>query len=115
MICRIFFWGIVVSKSKDETNGLIGRPLKVEDLIVYQDGAVVSREIIRKRTGTVTVFAFDKGQGLSEHTAPYDSFVHILDGEAEVVIAGKKLRLKEGEMVIMPANKTHALAAIKRF
>ena len=85
------------------------------DLVGYQDGSVVSREIIKKETGTVTLFAFDEGQGLSEHTAPFDALVHLLDGEAEIIISGKPLRLKEGEIVIMPANQPHALKAIKKF
>lgn len=104
-----------MKKSKDETKGLIGKPLKVEDLIAYQDGAVVSREIIRKRTGTVTLFAFDKDQELSEHVAPFDALVHILDGEAEITISGKTSRVLKGEIIIMPANKPHALRAVKRF
>ena len=88
---------------------------KLFDLVDYQDGSVVSREIIKKETGTVTLFAFDEGQGLSEHTAPFDALVYLLDGEAEIVISGKPLRLKEGEIVIMPANQPHALKAIKKF
>jgi quercetin dioxygenase-like cupin family protein len=89
--------------------------VRLADLVDYQDGAVVSREIINKKTGTVTLFAFDKGQGLSEHTAPFDALVYILDGEADITISGKTLRLKEGEMVIMPANQPHALKAVGRF
>ena len=89
--------------------------LLLSDMIAYQEGAVVSRTIIDKQTGTVTLFAFDKGQGLSEHTAPFDALVYILDGEAEVTISGESNRLKEGEAVIMPAHKLHALKAIKRF
>ena len=88
---------------------------KLFDLVDYQDDSVVSREIIKKETGTVTLFAFDEGQGLSEHTAPFDALVYLLDGEAEIVISGKPLRLKEGEIVIMPANQPHALKAIKKF
>ena len=84
------------------------------DLVDYQEGSVVSRTIIDKKTGTVTLFAFDEGQGLSEHTAPFDALVYLLDGEAEVVISGKPFRLKGGEMVIMPANDPHALKAITR-
>lgn len=84
-------------------------------LVDYQDGAVVSREIINKKAGTVTLFAFDEGQGLSEHTAPFDALVYLLAGEAEIVISGKPVRLKEGEMVIMPANKPHALKAVTKF
>ncbi|TLD42672.1 MAG: hypothetical protein JETT_1015 [Candidatus Jettenia ecosi] len=73
----------------------------------------MSREITNKKTGTVTVFAFDEGQGLSEHTAPFDALVYLLEGEVEIVISGRHLRLKEGEIVIMPANQPHALKAIK--
>jgi quercetin dioxygenase-like cupin family protein len=76
---------------------------------------VVSRTLIDKKTGTVTLFAFAAGQGLSEHTAPFDAMVQILDGEAEIIISGNALRLEEGEMVIMPANEPHALRAAKPF
>ena len=76
---------------------------------------MVSRTIIDKKEGTVTLFAFDEKQGLSEHTAPFDAIVYIVDGEAEVTIAGKPVRVKQGEMTIMPANKPHALSAVKRF
>jgi quercetin dioxygenase-like cupin family protein len=89
--------------------------VKLADLVDYQQGAVVSREIMNEKTGTVTLFAFDKGQGLSEHTTPFDALVYLLDGEAEVTISEKPLNLKQGEMVIMPANQPHALKAIKRF
>jgi quercetin dioxygenase-like cupin family protein len=88
---------------------------KVKDTIAYQDGSIVSKEIIKKTSGTVTVFAFDQNQGLSEHTAPFDALVHILDGEAEITISGKPYRLKAGEMIIMPGGKPHALKAVKRF
>jgi len=94
---------------------LVGKVVRLADLVDYQDGAVVSREIINKKTGIVTLFAFDKGQGLSEHTAPFDALVYILDGEADITISGKPLRLKEGEMVIMPANQPHALKAVGKF
>ena len=87
----------------------------LNNLVDYQDSSVVSKEIIKKDTGTVTLFAFDKGQGLSEHTAPFDAFVYILDGEAEISIAGKQHFLKAGETMIMPANKPHSLKAIERF
>jgi len=89
--------------------------IKLVDLADYQEGSIVSRTVIDKKTGTVTFFAFDKGQGLSEHTAPFDALVYLLDGEAEVVISGKPFHLKGGEMVIMPANDPHALKAITRF
>lgn len=85
------------------------------DLIAYQDGSVVSRTIIDKEAGTVTLFAFDERQGLSEHTAPFDALVQVLEGEAKVTISGKTIAVKQGEMTIMPANKPHALSAVTRF
>jgi len=88
---------------------------KLVDLIEYQDASVVSRTLIDKKAGTVTLFAFGEQQGLSEHTAPYDAMVQIIDGEAEVTISGTTHYLKEGKMIIMPANKPHALRAIKKF
>ncbi len=88
---------------------------KLTDLVGYQDGSVVSREIIRKSTGTVTLFAFDKGQGLSEHTAPFDALVQVVDGEVEVTISGKPYRLGQGDFVILPAGEPHALKALSRF
>lgn len=84
-------------------------------LTAYQDGAVVSRTLIDKQAGTITAFAFDEGQGLSEHTAPYDAFVQVLDGEAEITIDGTLHLLGAGEMIIMPANRPHALKAVRRF
>ncbi|OPY23286.1 MAG: Cupin domain protein [Methanobacterium sp. PtaU1.Bin242] len=94
---------------------LKGKTLKVVDLIEYQEDSVVSREIIRKETGTVTIFAFDKGEGLSEHTAPFDAMVQVVDGKAEIVISGNKNIVNAGEMIIMPANDPHALNALERF
>ncbi|WXG47332.1 MAG: cupin domain-containing protein [Candidatus Atabeyarchaeum deiterrae] len=94
---------------------LEARPAKLTDLVDYHDGSVVSREIVSRKTGTVTLFAFDEGQGLSEHTAPYDAMVQILDGQAEIIIAGKPFNVKEGEMILMPAKKPHALKALGRF
>ena len=88
---------------------------KLTDLVDYQDGAVVSREIINQKSGSVTLFAFDQRQGLSEHMAPFDALVYLLDGEAEITISGRPLHLKQGEMVIMPANQPHSLKATKRF
>lgn len=84
-------------------------------MINYQEGSVVSRTLIGKKTGTVTLFAFDEGQGLSEHTAPYDAMVYLLEGKAEITISGKVYHLQEGEMIIMPANDPHALKAEKPF
>jgi quercetin dioxygenase-like cupin family protein len=89
--------------------------VKFADLVDYQEGSVVSRTLIEKKTGTITVFAFDERQALSEHTAPYDALVHLLDGEAEVTVSGKTYNLKEGEMIIVPASHPHALKATKRF
>ena len=90
-------------------------PAKLSEMVEYQKGSVVSRELISRKTGTVTLFAFDEGQGLSEHTAPFDALVQILDGEADITVANKAFHLKTGEMVVMPANKPHALRAEKRF
>jgi len=84
-------------------------------LVDYQDGSVVSKELIKKEKGTVTLFAFDKGQGLSEHTAPFDAFVYIIDGKAEITIDGKLHSLAAGETIVMPANKPHSLKAVERF
>jgi quercetin dioxygenase-like cupin family protein len=88
---------------------------RAADLIAYQEGAVVSRTIIDQPTGTVTLFAFDAGQGLSEHTAPYDALVYLLDGEAEIVIADHPYLVERGELLLMPADKPHALTARTRF
>ena len=88
---------------------------KVADLVIYQEGSIVSREIVKKPTGTVTVFAFDEGQGLSEHTAPFDALVHVLEGEVEITIAGKLHRVQSGQMILMPAQQPHALKAMQRF
>ncbi|MCK4947106.1 MAG: cupin domain-containing protein [Candidatus Aureabacteria bacterium] len=81
----------------------------------YQDGSVVSKEIMKKEAGIVTLFAFDKGQGLSEHTSSFDALVNILDGQAEITISGKPSIVKEGEVIIMPANKPHSVQAKERF
>jgi quercetin dioxygenase-like cupin family protein len=94
---------------------LIGKVENIADLVDYQVGSVVSRTIIDKPTGTLTLFAFDEGQGLSEHTTPFDALVHLLDGKAEVTISGNPLRLQQGEMVIMPAHQPHSLKAFSRF
>jgi quercetin dioxygenase-like cupin family protein len=88
---------------------------KALDLVAYQAGAVVSREIVKKKAGSVTAFAFDKDQGLSEHTAPFDALVHVLDGAAEITIGGESHSVKRGEMILMPANVPHALKAVEQF
>jgi quercetin dioxygenase-like cupin family protein len=85
------------------------------DLVDYQEGSVVSRTIMDKRAGTVTLFAFDENEGLSEHIAPFDALVYILKGEAKVTISGKPFKLKEGELIVMPANEPHALSAVTKF
>ena len=87
----------------------------LKDLAAYQDGSIVSKELIKKATGTVTIFAFDQDQGLSEHTAPFDALVQIIDGEAEITIAGEPHHLQAGEIIIMPGGKPHALKALKKF
>jgi quercetin dioxygenase-like cupin family protein len=96
-------------------NELGAKASTLRDLIGYQEGSVVSRTLIDKKAGTVTLFAFDEKQGLSEHTAPYDALVFVLDGEVEVTISGKPITLKQGEMTIMPANEPHALTAKTKF
>lgn len=94
---------------------LIGQALDLANLVGYQDGAVVSRTLLDKKAGTLTVFSFDQGQGLSEHTSPYDATVQILDGQAVITIDGKDSTVKAGELIIMPANKPHALKAEEKF
>ncbi len=89
--------------------------LNVTSLAEYQTGAVVSRQITKAEGGNVTLFAFDEGQELSEHTAPFDALVHVLDGEAEIKISGKPSLLKAGEAIIMPADQPHAVKAVKKF
>jgi len=94
---------------------LEGKATRLAEMIECQEGSVVSRTIIDKEAGTITLFAFDEGQGLSEHTAPYDAMVYVLEGEVNVFIAGKPMLVKQGEMIIMPANKPHALTAVSKF
>lgn len=91
------------------------KAMRAADLIGYQKGSIVSREIVNKKTGTVTVFAFDKGEGLSEHTAPFDALVYILEGSAKIFISGKPHLVRKDELIIMPANKPHSLKAVKKF
>ena len=89
--------------------------LKLTEIINYQDGTIVSKTLINKDKGTITLFAFDKDQSLSEHTAPFDALLQVIDGEVEVVISGKKHHLTAGEMILMPANVSHAVKAIEKF
>ena len=99
-------------KSKGFTNAQV---VKAAELVNYQDGSIVSRELVKKPTGTVTVFAFDEGQGLSEHTAPFDALVQVVEGEVEIHISGRPHHLTGGEMILMPAHQPHALKAFTKF
>jgi quercetin dioxygenase-like cupin family protein len=107
--------GEKMAVQKKEKMDIKGKKMAWNDLLQYQEGAVVSRTLIDKKVGTVTMFAFDEGQGLSEHTAPYDAMVMITDGEAEIRIAGEPFLLNQGETIILPANKPHALRALAAF
>ena len=89
--------------------------LDLESLLAYQEGSVVSRMLMNKKIGTVTLFSFDKGEGLSEHTAPFDALVYIIDGKAEIIISKKSYILEKGKMINLPANDPHALKALERF
>jgi quercetin dioxygenase-like cupin family protein len=103
---------------KQEDKGVekvVGQTLSLAGLLQYQAGAVVSRTLLDKKAGTITLFAFDKGEGLSEHTAPFDATVQVLEGEAEIKISGEAHRVKAGELIIMPANQPHALRAVEKF
>ena len=99
----------------NESQGVLDEPTSLADCADYQKGSIVSKKLIQKPAGNVTFFAFDQGEGLSEHTAPFDAFVYIVEGEAEIVIAGKPFQVKEGQFMVMPANKPHALNAVKKF
>jgi quercetin dioxygenase-like cupin family protein len=89
--------------------------VRLTDLVNYQEGAVVSRTLVKGATGTVTLFAFGDGQGLSEHTTPFDAMAYLLEGEAEIAVSGKPMRTAAGEAVLMPANQPHSLKALGRF
>src|SRR3974377_162905 len=88
---------------------------RVAELVNYQPGAVVSRTLLKRPAGTVTVFAFDEGQGLSEHTAPFDALVQVLEGSAEITVSGKPLQARTGDVILLPANQPHAVKANTRF
>ncbi len=94
---------------------LLGQVNRLVDMVAFQGGAVVSRTIVDQKSGTVTLFAFDEGQGLSEHTAPFNAMVYAMDGKVRVTIGGKPFELSAGDTIIMPANQPHALQAINRF
>lgn len=102
-------------KEQKNKEGLISEVVRLIDLVEYQRDSVVSRMLINKKSGTITLFSFDDGQILSEHTAPFDALVQILDGEAEITISGNTFHVKQGEIVLMPANEPHALKAVKKF
>jgi quercetin dioxygenase-like cupin family protein len=111
---------IVLPKAKllsknTSSKRLVGVASNLEGLIDYQEGSVVSRTIIDKKAGTITVFAFDENQGLSEHTAPYDALVYVISGEVDVTISGNPIKLTKGQMTILPANQPHALFAKSQF
>ncbi len=101
--------------NNEKQDDLRAKILEIQKLIDYQSGSVVSRQVIKKDIGNVTLFAFDEGEGLSEHTAPFDALVYVYDGEAEVMISGETFNVGSGQMIIMPADKPHALRAKKRF
>jgi quercetin dioxygenase-like cupin family protein len=94
---------------------IAGKALELSGMVDYQQGSVVSKTLIDKKAGTITLFAFDEGQGLSEHTAPYDAFVHVFDGQAEIYISGRQHPVSAGDVIIMPAGAPHSLKARKRF
>jgi quercetin dioxygenase-like cupin family protein len=100
---------------KRKHNKLTAKASNLANLIDYQEGSVVSRTVIDKKTGTITLFAFDQNQGLSEHTAPYDAMVYVLEGEVDITLSGNPLSLKQGEITILPANEPHALTAKTKF
>ena len=102
-------------KTPNQPNFIPAQAAAAGTLVDYQPGSIVSREILKKGTGKVTLFAFDAEEGLSEHTSPYDALVQIMEGGAEITIAGKPNAMKAGELILMPANQPHALKALKRF
>ncbi len=105
----------MTEKPDKKREDLKGKVLSLKDLVNYQEGTVASRMIINRKAGSITLFSFDENEGLSEHTAPYDATVTILEGECEVWIAGETLQMKAGDTIIFPANAPHALSAITRF
>jgi quercetin dioxygenase-like cupin family protein len=105
----------ISEKPDKKREELKGKVLNLKDLVNYADGTVASRMIISRKAGNITLFSFDENEGLSEHTAPYDAVVTILDGECEVWVAGRTFKMKEGETIIFPANVPHALSAITKF
>jgi len=99
----------------EPAESLIGKAVEMGGLVSYHSGSVISRTLVDRKVGTITLFSFDAGQGLSEHTVPFDAFVQIVDGSAEVTIAGKKHLVSAGEFIIMPANIPHSMKAVEKF
>ena len=99
----------------EQSDTLKGKAFDLKDHVTYAIGSVVSQTLLKKNAGNITLFSFSEGQGLSEHTAPFDAVVYILDGQAEITIGGETQTVRQGEMLIMPANIPHALHAAKRF
>jgi quercetin dioxygenase-like cupin family protein len=95
----------------EKTDHMRGRPLPIQGIVDFQSGSIVSSQLLEKETGSITFFAFDAGESLSEHTAPFDAFLYVFDGEAEVMISGEAHRIREGELIIMPSHKPHAVKA----
>jgi quercetin dioxygenase-like cupin family protein len=104
-----------MEKTETTIEEFVKEGISLEGLVEYQSGSVVSKTLIKKPTGTVTLFAFDKDEGLSEHAAPFDAMVTVLDGKVEISLNKKPYTLTKGEMIIMPANIPHALKAVERF
>ncbi|HLN99881.1 MAG TPA: cupin domain-containing protein [Pyrinomonadaceae bacterium] len=100
---------------QDQVSGTVAAVRQLVDLLQYQDGSIVSRVLLKNKGGTVTLFAFDQGEGLSEHTAPFEALVVVLDGEADIRIAGERHAVRQGETITLPANQPHALNAVTRF
>lgn len=105
----------MIDKQQISHRDIAGNVYDISSLIDYQEGAVISKTLIDKKSGTVTLFSFDKGEGLSEHTAPFDALVLVFDGEADITIAGEVRRVKKDQMIVMPANKPHSLRAAEQF
>jgi quercetin dioxygenase-like cupin family protein len=103
------------SETQESLNIPAAEALRLAELVDYQKGSIVSREVLKNKAGTITAFAFDEGQGLSEHAAPFDAFVQILEGTADITIGGEKKEVAHGEIIIMPANVPHALHAEAKF
>jgi quercetin dioxygenase-like cupin family protein len=104
-----------MSKNSNDTAFQPAQVVPIAELMEYQNGSIVSREIVKGANGRVTLFAFDKGEGLSEHTSPFNALVQVIEGEAEITISGKPNRVKSGELILMPSGQPHALKAVERF